>query len=138
LLSREINGHYVLENDSIYYTKDMDATVRWFEKVLEWPGVIEARDESGNGVYGLIQPHEKSNTLGNRSPYVQLLRGEPLKSVTGFVKVWGLDNLRQRAIDNGWTELTPIIEQPWGARLFVMTTGDGSLLQFYEPLALGR
>jgi hypothetical protein len=61
-----------------------------------------------------------------------------LKSVTGFVKVWGLDNLRQRAIDNGWTELTPIIEQPWGARLFVMTTGDGSLLQFYEPLALGR
>lgn len=137
LCSKEINGHFVLENAAIYYTNDMDATGQWFEKVLGWSGVIEARDELGNGTYGLIEPHMKSNSLGNRSPYMQLMRGKPSKSITGYIKVWGLSNLRQRAIDNGWTKLTPIKEQFWGANLFVMTTCDGSLLQFYEPIIVG-
>ena len=137
LRSKEINGQFVLENDAIYYTNDMDATARWFEKILGWSGVIEARDGAGNGIYGLIEPHAKSSSLGNRSPYLQLMRGAPSVSVTAFVKVWGLDSLRQRAIDNGWTELTPIEEQSWGARLFDMTTCDGSLIRFYEPVTLG-
>ena len=137
LRSKEINGHFVLENAAIYYTNDMDTTLQWFQKVLGWSGKIEARDESGNGTYGLIEPHLKANTLGNRSPYLQLMRGEPAKSVTAFIKIWGLNNLRQRVIDNGWTKLTPIKEQPWGANLFVMTTCDSSLIQFYEPLAVG-
>ena len=33
LSSKEINGHFVLENATIYYTNDMDATVQWFEKI---------------------------------------------------------------------------------------------------------
>ena len=137
LRSKEINGHFVIENAAVYYTNDMDATIRWFEKVLEWPGKIEARDETGKGTYGLIEPHIKSNSLGNRSPYMQLMRGEPSKTVTGFMKVWGLNNLRQRTIDNGWTKMTPIEEQFWGANLFTMTTGDGSLITFYEPMKIG-
>ncbi len=137
LYSKEINRHFVLENDAIYYTNDMDVTVHWFEKVLGWSGVIEARDELGNGTYGLIEPHMKANSLGNRSPYMQLLRGDPSKSITGFIKVWGLNNLRQRAIDNGWIKSTLIKELPWGANLFVMTTCDGSLIRFYEPTTLG-
>ena len=138
LSSKEINGYFVLENAAIYYTNDMDATVKWFEKVLGWSGVIEAKDKAGNGTYGLIVPHMKASSLGNRSPYMQLLRGESLKSVTGFIKVWGLINLRQRAIDNGWTKMTPLEEQHWGANLFTMTTCDDSLIQFYEPIKIGN
>jgi hypothetical protein len=135
--SIEIEGHFVIENCAVYFTNDMETTMKWFKKVLGWSGIIEARDKAGNGTYGLIEPHVKANSPGNRSPYMQLMRGEPSKSVTGFIKVWGLINLRQRAIDNGWTELTPIKEQPWGANLFTMTTCDCSLLQFYEPITLG-
>lgn len=115
----------------------MDATVQWFERVLGWTGVIEARDGSGKGAYGLILPNLPAYSAGNRSPYMQLMRGEPSKSVAGFIKVWGLSGLWQRVIDKGWTEMTPIERQFWGADLFVMTTCDGSLLQFYEPITLG-
>ena len=135
--SKEITGHFVLENAAIYYSKNMEATISWFEKTLGWQGVIEARDESGNGTYGLIVPHIKANTPGNRKPYLQLMKGEPSKSVVAFIKVWGLVNLRQKAIDSGWTNLTSIEKQLWGAHLFVMTTCDESLIQFYEPDTLG-
>lgn len=137
LQSKEINGHFILANCAIYYTNDMDATLRWFERILGWQGKIEARDEMGNGTYGLIEPHLKADTLGNNSPYMQLMRGEPIKAVAAFMIVWGLKNLRQRAIDNGWTKVTPIVKQPWGANLFYMTTGDGSRLRFCEPIAFG-
>lgn len=138
LRSGEINGYFVLENNAIYYTKDMEATIRWFEKVLGWTGQIEARDEKGNGTYGLIEPQMKANTLRNRSPYLQLMKSEPSKTVVGFIKVWGVKSLRQRALDNGWTQMTPIEKQPWGSELFTMTTCDGSLLWFYEPLVVGN
>jgi hypothetical protein len=137
LHSKEIEGYNIRANAAIYYTNDMDATLRWFDKILEWPGVIEARDKSGNGTYGLIEPHKKTYTPGNSSPYLQLMRGEPSRTVTAFMLVWGLNNLRQRAIDNGWTKVTPIEEQFWGANLFDMTTCDGSIIRFCEPLALG-
>jgi hypothetical protein len=137
LCSKEIDGYFVRANAAIYYTNDMDATLKWFEKILGWPGVIEARDEAGNGTYGLIEPHKKTYSPDNGSPYLQLMRGEPSKSVAGFIQVWGLNNLRQRAIDNGWIQLTQIKELFWGANLFVMTTCDGSLIQFYEPIAPG-
>jgi hypothetical protein len=137
LQSVEINGHFVLENGAIYYTLDMDNTVQWFQAVLGWPGVVEARDASGKGLYGLIEPHMKAGGPGNRSPYMQLMRGQSTESVAGFIKVWGLDNLRQQIIANGWLEVTPIKNEPWGARLFAVTTCDGSELRFYEPDTVG-
>ncbi|MFA5308737.1 MAG: hypothetical protein WC370_04525 [Dehalococcoidales bacterium] len=137
LESAEINGHFVLENNAIYYTLDMDSTLLWFQKVLGWPGVVEARDASGKGLYGLISPHLKASAPGNRSPYMQLMRGQPAESVAGFIKIWGLDKLRQQIIANGWLEMTPVKQEPWGARLFAVTTGDGSELRFYEPDTVG-
>jgi hypothetical protein len=137
LSSQEINGYFVLENGAIYYTSDMDATLHWFKQILGWEGNIESRDDAGNGTYGLIEPHMKANSLGNRSPYLQLMRGDPGKSVSAFVKVWGLSGLRQRIIANGWKKLTPIVKQAWGADLFDMTTCDGSIIRFYEPSVIG-
>ena len=137
LRSGKISGHVVIENAAIYYTDDMDVTLRWFERVLGWSGVIEARDESGKGAYGLVLPNLPAYSAGNRSPYMQLMRGTPLETEVGFIKVWGLSNLRQRAIEKGWKQLTPIERQFWGADLFIMTTCDGSLLRFYEPVENG-
>jgi len=33
-------GYVVRENGPIYFTKDMDKTVKWFEGVLGWYGVV--------------------------------------------------------------------------------------------------
>ncbi len=133
LKSREIEGYFIRENESVYHTLDMDATIRWFKTVLGWPGVIEAKDEAGNGTYGLITPHDNTNAAQTRGLYIQLWRGEPVKSVVGYMGVWGLNNLRQCIIDNGWKQVTPVEKKDWGASAFDMTTCDGSLLRFYEP-----
>ena len=49
-------GYSVRENAPIYYTRDMDATAKWFEEVLGWYTGIEQRDEQGRGTYGCILP----------------------------------------------------------------------------------
>lgn len=49
-------GYSVRENAPIYYTRDMDATAKWFEEVLGWYAGIEQRDEQGRGTYGCILP----------------------------------------------------------------------------------
>jgi hypothetical protein len=134
LRSPEINGSFVLENGASYYSPDLESTLKWFERVLGWSGIIEARDETGKGVYGLIIPHIKANSPGNRKPYMQLIKGTPLKLLPGFTVVWGISSLRQHAIDSGWNNLTPIEKQPWGANAVSITTCDGSLLQFCEPV----
>jgi AraC family transcriptional regulator len=36
----------------VYYTKDMDKTVKWFEEVPGWYAGVVARDENGAGAYG--------------------------------------------------------------------------------------
>ena len=137
LKSAEIEGYVITDNEAIYNTLDMDATMEWFKKVLGWPGNIDARDEAGNGTYGFIEPHFKASGLYNRSPYMQFWRGEPSKSVVGFAGVWGLNNLRQRIIEHGWEKVTPIDKKDWGASVFFLTTCDGSQLIFYEPYFWG-
>ena len=90
-----------------------------------------------SGRLGLIVPHLKAAVTGNRSPYLQLMKGESIKMVVAFIKVWGLDSLRQKVIDSGWTQVTSVETQPLGARLFAVTTCDGSIIRFYEPDTLG-
>ena len=133
LKSGESGGYFINANEAIYHTLDMDGTIAWFKNTLGWEGIIEARDEAGNGTYGLIQPYLKTGALNNLSPYIQMQRGEPLKSIVTFMGVWGLDNLRQRVIDNGWTVVTPVEKAEWGASVFILETGDGSKMIFYEP-----
>ncbi len=132
-----LRGYIILENAAIYYTNDMDNTIRWFEKILGWKGVIDVRDEAGYGAYGYIVPYMDAYVAVNRPPYLQLMRGDIDQPVTAFIKVWGLGGLRQHILDNGWTEVSTIEEAGWGSRLFSLTTCDDCLLRFYEPNRLG-
>lgn len=47
-------GYYVKENAAVYFTKNMDDTVKWFEDILGWYSNIVERDEQGNGCYGAV------------------------------------------------------------------------------------
>jgi predicted enzyme related to lactoylglutathione lyase len=133
LASKNIEGYFIRNNSAIYYTPDIEATMAWFEKVLGWAGIIDARDETGKGVYGLILPHENAALPNNNGPYMQMMKGELVKPVAAMMQVWGVDSLRQRAVDNGGTQVTPVNKTDWGARLFDMTTCDSTILRFYEP-----
>lgn len=42
-------GYFVRENAPVYFTKNMDNTVKWFEDILGWYSNIVERDEQGNG-----------------------------------------------------------------------------------------
>ncbi len=44
-------GYVVRENGPVYFTKDMDKTVKWFEDVLGWFGDVVARDKAGNNLF---------------------------------------------------------------------------------------
>ncbi len=47
-------GYVVKETGAVYYTQDMDKTLKWFKEVLGWYGQIDARDEDGIGTYGCV------------------------------------------------------------------------------------
>ena len=131
-----LEGYFIRNNEAVYQTLNMEATLEWFRQVLGWPGIIEARDAAGNGTYGLIMPQEQTGAAVTRGLYLQLERGEPVKSIGVFMVVWGINGLRQRALSGGWKDLTPIEHAPWGASIFTITTCDGTKMVFCEPDSL--
>ena len=119
----EGKNHYVLGNEAIYFTPDMDVTIAWFEKVLGWHGVVNERDAKGKGEYGFV-------TMGGT--YVQMMPGAPLP-LAAFMKVWGIRGLRELALRNGCEGVTEIENTEWGAKLFSLKTCDGCELRFFQP-----
>lgn len=119
----EVGGHYVLGNEAIYYTPDMDATMAWFEKVFGWKGVVDVRDANGKGSYGYV-------TMGET--YLQMMRGAPLP-LAAFMKVWGIRGLRELALRHGCDGVTGIEDTDWGAKLFSLKSCDGCELRFFQP-----
>lgn len=138
LHSAQLPGHHVVENEAIYHSEDLTATLEWFRRVLGWRGFLEAWDEQGRGTYGLVLPQVDTAELGKRIRYVQLMRGIPcLGQAALFTKVWAVEALRQHILDAGWQQVGEISTTEWGARIFTVTTPDGALLQFYEPGRVG-
>ena len=127
-------GYTVKENQPVYHTQNMDATVQWFKDILGWYGGIDARDENGNGTYGCVLPipgelvHMQITTFNG----IHLFPGEPIKRDAGLILVDSIDKLYAFVQGNGWEEITEIIHQPWGARLCSVTTIDGTVLNFFE------
>lgn len=117
-------GYTVRENAPVYYTKDMDGTLNWFRSVLGWYGNIDERSDAGQGLYGCVH-----DPVGG----FHLFAGEPMKGWVSLTMVDGLDALYQRVKDSGWTQITDITDQPWGARECRVTTVDGPILRFFEP-----
>ncbi len=127
-------GYYVRENAPVYFTPDMDRTIQWFRDVLGWYGDVTARDEQGAGGYGCVFDYPGELIVAQLTPFrgIHLFRGEPSKGVVGFLLVQGLDRLHQRVRAKGWTKISDICDQPWGARECTVETPDGSLLRFFE------
>ena len=127
-------GYTVKENQPVYHTRNMDATVKWFKDILGWYGGIDARDEGGNGTYGCVLPipgelvHMQITTFNG----IHLFPGEPAKRTSGLILVDSIDKFHTFVKANGWEEITEIEHQPWGARLCSVTTIDGTVLNFFE------
>ncbi len=127
-------GYYVKENAPVYFTKNMDATVRWFEEILGWYSNIVERDESGNGCYGAVFEMLTEVELTRQAPFtgLHMFYGEPQKSVISFMQVQGIEKMYEHIISKGWDEITEIVLQPWGAKTCDITTIDGYIIKVFE------
>lgn len=127
-------GYIVRENGPVYFTKDMDKTVKWFEDVLGWFGDVVARDKNGIAEYGCVFDYPSEVAVAHLTPFrgFHLFTGEPVKGVAGFLMVEGLDALHKLIKDKGWSKITDIVSVPWGARECQVTTPDGCILRFFE------
>lgn len=127
-------GYYVQENAPVYKTKDMDKTCKWFRDVLGWYGDVIARDDSGTPMYGCIFDYPGELMDSNIAPWrgIHMLTGDPIKGVAGFINIKGLDKLYNLVKENGWSKISEIETQAWGARECAITTPDGCILRFFE------
>lgn len=127
-------GYVVRENGPVYFTEDMDATVRWFEEVLGWYGDVVAREADGKGGYGCVFDYPSEIAVAHLTPFrgFHLFPGKPAEGVVGFLMIEGVDALRRYVLDHGWTQVSEVIEQPWGAREIQITTPEHNVLRFFE------
>ncbi len=127
-------GYTVKENGPVYYTKDMDKTVKWFEDVLGWYANIDARNESGTGTYGCATPipGELINMKIATFNGIHLFFGEPSKQTVAFMQVEGVNELFNFVRANGWDQITEVVKHHWGGKECDVTTVDGSVMRFFE------
>jgi AraC family transcriptional regulator len=127
-------GYIVRENGPVYFTKDMDKTVKWFEEVLGWYGDVVSRYSDGNGDYGCVFDYPSEVAVAHITPFrgFHLFLGEPTTGVAGFLMIEGIDALHQLVKNNGWNQISDIVTRPWGAKECSITTVDGCILRFFE------
>ena len=127
-------GYVVKETGPVYYTQDMDKTVKWFTDVLGWYHEIDERNEKGEGVYGCVfdLPREIENLQVAPFTGIHMFYGEPKNCVVAFVKVQGIEALHTYVTGKEWKDISEVQVQPWGAKMCTVTTPDGYVLQFFE------
>ena len=127
-------GYTVKENGPIYYTNDMDKTIKWFKDILGWYGEIDQRDEKGHGMYGCVLPLPGEIHNMTLVPFngFHLFYGEPSKRTVAFMQVDSIDNLCSFVKKNGWTQIGEIELQPWGGKECDVTTIDGGVMRFFQ------
>lgn len=109
-------GYVVKETGAVYYTKDMDKTVKWFKEVLGWYGQINSRDNVSQGVYGCVNNIPMEIEALHIAPFtgIHLFQGEPIKRLIGFMLVKGIDELHEYVIKSSWKQITSVVEEEWG------------------------
>lgn len=129
-------GYYVKENAPVYFTRDIRKTCDWFRDVLGWYGDIILDDDGNTASYSCVFDYPGELIVSGLTPFrgIHLFKGEPVQGVVGFMMVQGLEKLHQLVLDSGWTQITPITPQPWGANECSVTTIDGSILRFFEAV----
>jgi AraC family transcriptional regulator len=127
-------GYVIKENGPVYYTKDMDKTVKWFNEVLEWNSEIDERNAEGIGQYGCVYstPTEIEKAQGAPFTGIHLFYGEPQSGMVAFMQVQGIAALYTYVTAKGWDKITEVKEEPWGAKTCSITTNDGCILKFFE------
>jgi AraC family transcriptional regulator len=127
-------GYVVKETGAVYYTQDMDKTLKWFKEILGWYGQIEERDEKNIGLYGCVNNIPIEIEALHIAPFtgIHMFKGEPLTMMTGFMLVQGIELLYQFVKKNGWNQITDVKKEPWGGKTCSVTTIDGSILTFFE------
>lgn len=127
-------GYHVRENAPVYFTKDMDATVKWFEDVLGWYSNIVERNESGEGCYGVVFEILPEVELAQLAPFtgIHLFYGEPEARTVSFMQVRGIEKMHDYVISKGWDNITEVATQPWGGKTCSLTTIDGYTINIFE------
>ncbi len=127
-------GYAVKENGSIYYTKNMDATAKWFEEVLGWSAQIDERNENGDGVYGCLMHLPEEIKSMTREPLhgFHMFQGEPAAKVVAFMRVDNIENLYEYVKKRGWPHISEITIQHWGGKECDITTVDGGVIRFFQ------
>lgn len=124
-------GYFIKENAPIYYTKDMDKTLQWFQEILGWYGRIIDRNGDGIGVYGFVSDTPQDQQA---VPFqgIHLWYGEPILKTLALIQVQGIHSLCSYAKQNGWNQMSDIHETGASPETCDITTLDGSTLMFFE------
>lgn len=127
-------GYIVKNSGVVYYTKDMDKTVKWFRDILGWYAGIDAKNDEETGVYGCALPFPGELVHMNIANFngIHFFNGEPHKRTTAFINVQDIGKLYSFVKENGWNEITEVKKQPWGGKTCHVTTIDDSILTFCE------
>ncbi len=129
-------GYVVKENGAVYFSEDMDETIKWFVHTLGWYGDVVARNEDGSGNYGCVFDYPDEIAVAHLTPFrgFHLFTGEPSKGVVGFLMVDNIQAFHSYVVRQGWSQISEITEQPWGAKECHVTTIDGCILRFFEEI----
>jgi len=136
MLAYSERGYYVKENAPVYFTPDLDNTCKWFRDVLGWYGDVTARNSNGVAEYGCIFDYPGELIILGLTPFrgIHLFRGEAVKGVVGFIMIQGLERFREVVLQNGWSQISEIEHQHWGANECSITTIDGSIIRVFETV----
>ena len=127
-------GYHVKENAPVYFTNNMDKTLKWFEEVLGWYGGIDERNEEGKGLYGCVYSIPPELEVTHMIPFTgfHMFYGEPKQEIICFMNVQGIEQMHQYIVSKGWTNITEIKTQPWGGKTFSLTTIDDCIIDIFE------
>lgn len=127
-------GYVLKENGAVYYTLDMDKTMKWFREVLGWYGEVDERTEDGIGLYGCVSNLPREIEALKIAPFtgIHLFYGEPHQTMVAFMMVQGIDKLYEYVKSKEWEKISPIKQEPWGSKTCTITTVDGCVLRFFE------
>ncbi|WP_321383866.1 hypothetical protein [uncultured Enterococcus sp.] len=127
-------GYVVRETGPVYYTKNMDQTIQWFETVLGWYSEVDERNSSGDGLYGCVYDTPPVFENLHLAPFtgIHLFYGEPKQGMIAFLKVFGIEQLHSFVKKAGWSGISPVKIELWGGKTCSIQTIDDCELRFFE------
>ena len=127
-------GYFVKENAPIYFTEDMTKTIKWFEEVMGWFSNVVEKDDSGNGLYGVVFDILPEIEITHLAPFTgfQLFKGKPKPHVISFMQVQNIEKMYSYITSKGWDQITQVETQPWGGKTCSVTTIDGYIINVFQ------